>query len=91
LPTRSGELSDGPIVFRQRISPKPAAKAITCPVPRECFALHGGLFRNVAYTVPCMYEPIAGEAATQRPERYFQARLPVFALIAANLPEFVEK
>src|SRR5207237_543731 len=89
LRTSSGELSEAPMRFDQRTFPKLAANAITLPPP--CFALHGGLLRKTAYTVPCLYEPIAGDAATQRCEKYRHARLPVLRLTAANLPEFVEK
>src|SRR4051795_3406382 len=86
----SGDVSDGPMVFCQRICPTPAENATTFP-SRTFFVLHGGLFRKAAYTVPCLYGPSAGDAATQRFVRYFHARLPVSMFTATNLPEFVEK
>ena len=41
--------------------------------------------------MPCACGPSAGDAATQRFDSYFQARPPVFSLIALRMPELVEK
>src|SRR4051812_1754097 len=70
---------------RQRIFPKPAENATTSPSsPRlPPAALHGGRFMNVWKTVPWS---TAGDAATQRCERYFHAGRPVSALIAFIRP-----
>jgi hypothetical protein len=84
----SGDVSLGPMRVRQRTLPKPAENATTSPsIPlRE---RQGGRLRNVWYTVPCPYEPIAGEAATQRCDLYFQPTPPVRVLIARMIPELL--
>ncbi len=76
--------------MRQRIRPKPVAKAITSPSSRPGgrLLLHGGLFMKDWKTV-C--PETAGVEATQRPDLKRHARLPVFALTANRTPELFVK